>query len=50
MIKGCRTLKVKLKDELGYFRRTLQMRRLEKYAEIIGSVLNSYNRKSHDKR
>lgn len=49
MIKGYRKIKVVLRDEIGYFKRTLQMRRLEKYAEIIDSVLSSFDRKSHDK-
>lgn len=49
MIKGCRTLQKVLKDEIGYFNKAVQMKRLEKYAEIIESVLAQYDRKSQDK-
>ena len=49
-MKNCaKTLEKKLTDNLGYFRKRVQIRRLEQYAEIISSVINSYNRKSHDK-
>lgn len=49
MINGFKTLQHKFKDEIGYLEKTIKVRRLAKYAEIINSVLNTYNRKSHDK-
>ena len=49
MIRGCRTIKNRFREETGYLKRTIQMRRLEKYAEIIESVIAQYDRKSHDK-
>lgn len=48
-IKGClKEFKKRLTDEKGYFIKQLELKRLEKYANEIDTVLTKYNKKSCD--
>lgn len=49
LIKGYKnTLKMKLKDKIGYFSRKVELKRLAKYENEIDMVLTRYNKKSCD--
>ncbi len=48
-IKGyVKGIKQKIKDEQGYLKKAIQLKRLEKYANEIDMVLTKYNKKSCD--
>lgn len=49
LIKGYKnTLKMKIKDKIGYFSRKVELKRLSKYENEIDMVLTKYNKKSCD--
>lgn len=47
-IRGVKKIQLRLKDEIGYLKKDIQLKRLEKYEEIISSVLTFYRKKSCD--
>ncbi len=46
VLKSIKNIQGKFKDEIGYFKRELELKRLEKYANEIDIVLTKYNKKS----